>query len=387
MKPVSKNHRRIRFALWFSVAVLAMVFALRMVVGDVYSVVSASMEPVLRKGDRVFVRYGSEQLKRHDLVVFRNAAGQAVVKRLLGLPGDEVLVDQSGDILINNARPERPDAWVPMFDDRLRRVADHFQRGNQYYDPWSEGPGYWEVNALAIKAGSSIGLLRHRDGVKNGELRPDGNFREGTEAVGDIRLQCEVWIPEPGGILVLNLTEESDTFQVRIGLDRPEAGRVFLNHFRGNSGPPVAGALTPLPVRQWVPLVFENRDNRVRLLVGGEQVLNYTYESNTFNPVGSIGERVSFGATGTNLRFRSIRIDRDVTYTQRGDRTAPGQLGWGIGHRLTLSSDEFYLLGDRSEVSEDSRSFGPIHRSKIMGQVTHRIWPYARRGSLDREEE
>ncbi|MDF1837817.1 MAG: signal peptidase I [Planctomycetota bacterium] len=382
MNIVSKNHRRIRLAVWVSVTALALVFALRMTVGDVYSVVSASMEPVLRKGDRVFVRYGSGELQRYDLAVFRNSAGQAVVKRLMGLPGDEVLVDQSGDLWINNARPDRPDSWIQVFDDRLRRVADHFQHGNQYYDPWTEGPGYWEVNGLAVKAGSSIGLLRHRDGVKNSELRPDGTFREGSTAVGDLRLQLEVWIPEPGGILVLNLTEESDTFQVRVGLDRLDAGRVFLNHFRGNSGPPVAGSLAPMPQQRWIPVVFENRDNQVRLIIDGKQVLDYEYVSNTFSPVGSIGERVSFGATGTNLRFRSIRIDRDVTYTQRGDRSAPGQLGWGIGHRLTLSSDEFYLLGDRSEVSEDSRSFGPIHRDKIMGRATHRIWPYDRRGSL-----
>lgn len=382
MNSASKTYRRVRLVLWIGAGFLAVAFALRVTVGDVYSVVSASMEPVLRTGDKVFVRYGSEELRRYDLVVFRNAGGRAVVKRLMGLPGDEVLVDHSGDIWINKRRAERPDFWIPLFDDRLLKVADHFQHGNQYFDPWSEGPGYWEVNALAVKAGSSIGMLRHRDGVSNGELRPDGVIRPGTESVGDARLSFEVLIPEPGGILVLNLTEESDTFQIRIGLDRLKRSRVFLNHFRGNSGPPVAGALAPLPQGEWVSVQFENRDNRVALVIAGQPVLEYTYDANTLSPVGSIGERVSFGATGTSLRFRSIRIDRDVTYTQRGDRSAPGRLGWGLGQRLTLSPDEYYLLGDRSKVSEDSRSFGPIHRNKIMGRVTHRIWPFHRRGKL-----
>jgi hypothetical protein len=200
--------------------------------------------------------------------------------------------------------------------------------------------------------------------------------------VGDIRLQFEVWIPEAGGILVLNLTEESDTFQVRIGLDRLEAGRAFLNHFRGNSGPPVTGTLVPLAAETWIPMTFENRDNRVVLSIHGEVALDYEYVSNTVHPLGSIGERVSFGATGTDLRFRSIRIDRDVTYTQRGDRSAPGHLGWGVGQRLTLSVDQFYLLGDRSDISEDSRAIGPIHRDQLMGRVTHRIWPRARWGKI-----
>ncbi|MCA9002031.1 MAG: hypothetical protein KDB61_08915, partial [Planctomycetes bacterium] len=300
---------------------------------------------------------------------------------------EEVLIDQWGDLWIDRARVERPDFWIPIFDDRLLPIAEHFEHGNQYFDPWQEGPGYWEVKGRSISAGSSLGLMRHRDGVANGELYPDGTLRLGSEAVGDARLRLEVWIPEPGGILVLNLTEEADTFQVRIGLDRLDAGRAFLNHFRGNSGPPVAGALTPLAARTWIPMSFENRDNRVTLSIDGVVVLDYSYDENTAHPLGSIGERVSFGATGTDLRFRSVRIDRDVTYTQRGDRTAPGHLGWGLGQRLTLPADQFYLLGDRSEISEDSRSFGPVKRGQILGRVTHRVLPLARRGRIGRDED
>lgn len=382
MKPASKTHRRIRLALWLGVVLLAVIFAIRMTIGDVYSVVSGSMEPVLRTGDKVLVHYGSEDLQRYDLVAFKGVDGRAVVKRLVALPRDEVSIDQSGDLWINRQRPERPDSWVPLFDDRLMKVANHFVHGNQYLDPWSEGQGYWEVNARSVRAGSSVGLLRHRDGIHNGELLPDGTLRKGDEAVGDARVAFDLWIPEAGGILVINLTEESDTFQVRVGLDRLDRGRIFLNHLRGSSGPPVAGSLTQLTPRTWIPVVFENLDNQVSLWIDGKLVLEYPYLSNTPSPVGSIGERVSFGATGTVLRFRSIRIDRDVTYTQRGDRSAPGRLGWGLGQRLTLSPDEYYLLGDRSEISEDSRSFGPIQGHQIMGRVIYRVWPFAHRGGL-----
>ncbi len=361
---------------------LAAIFAVRMTLGDIYSVVSGSMEPVLRKGDKVLVRYGSEGLQRYDLVAFKGVDGRAVVKRLIALPQDEVTIDSSGDLWINRQRPRRPDSWIPLFDDRLMKVADYFKHGNQYLDPWSEGPGYWEVNALSVRARSCVGLLRHHDGIHNGELRPDGTLRKGDEAVGDARVTFELWIPEAGGIFVINLTEESDTFQVWVGLDRLDRGRVVLNHLRGSSGPLVAGSLTSFTPRTWIPVAFENLDNRVSLWVDNKLVLEYPYQSNTPSPVGSIGERVSFGATGTVLRFRSIRIYRDVTYTQRGDRSAPGRLGWGLGQRLTLSPDEYYVLGDRSDISEDSRSFGPIQGHQIMGRVNYRVWPFARRGSL-----
>lgn len=50
------------------------------------------------------------------------------------------------------------------------------------------------------------------------------------------------------------------------------------------------------------------------------------------------------------------------TYTQGSNET-------------TLSSDEYYILGDNREASLDSRMFGPIKRSDIVGRVWVRGWP------------
>jgi signal peptidase I len=42
---------------------------------------------------------------------------------------------------------------------------------------------------------------------------------------------------------------------------------------------------------------------------------------------------------------------------------------------VTLSADEFYLLGDNRQASLDSRIFGPVHRSFLVGRVWVRGWP------------
>lgn len=43
---------------------------------------------------------------------------------------------------------------------------------------------------------------------------------------------------------------------------------------------------------------------------------------------------------------------------------------------IKLKSNEYFLLGDNRSVSLDSRSFGPIRKSEIIGRVWIRGWPF-----------
>lgn len=45
---------------------------------------------------------------------------------------------------------------------------------------------------------------------------------------------------------------------------------------------------------------------------------------------------------------------------------------------VTLKADEYYVLGDNRNVSLDSRIFGPIRRSDVVGRVWLRGWPLDR---------
>ncbi|HAM88702.1 MAG: Signal peptidase I [Candidatus Falkowbacteria bacterium GW2011_GWC2_38_22] len=46
--------------------------------------------------------------------------------------------------------------------------------------------------------------------------------------------------------------------------------------------------------------------------------------------------------------------------------------------KITLSADEYYVLGDNRNSSKDSRSFGPVNRTYITGRVLLRGWPFNR---------
>lgn len=96
-----------------------------------------SMMPALRDQERIFInkftyRFGIEDIRRGDMVVFLYPGDttKSYIKRVIGVPGDEVEV-REGAVVLNGRRVDEP--YVPPeFLDRISaprtRVA-----ANEYY--------------------------------------------------------------------------------------------------------------------------------------------------------------------------------------------------------------------------------------------------------------
>src|SRR6266498_379879 len=52
---------------------------------------------------------------------------------------------------------------------------------------------------------------------------------------------------------------------------------------------------------------------------------------------------------------------------------------------VTVPSGKLYVMGDNRNNSEDSRTFGPIDRSNVVGRAFVRIWPFSHTGWLRRD--
>lgn len=86
--------------------VLILTFLVVTYVGQRTMVVGSSMEPMLSDGDNLIVdklSYRFNEPQRFDIIVFpfRYAEKTYYIKRIIGLPGETVFIDENGTIFIN----------------------------------------------------------------------------------------------------------------------------------------------------------------------------------------------------------------------------------------------------------------------------------------------
>lgn len=100
-------------------------------VGSQYNVRGPSMEPTLQQEDRVIVNrltalsfdglslWGSGDFvfqgpERGDIVVFepQNYGSDSIVKRVIGIPGDNILITRQGEAIVNGQRESFGDSFT-----------------------------------------------------------------------------------------------------------------------------------------------------------------------------------------------------------------------------------------------------------------------------------
>ncbi|WP_238475904.1 signal peptidase I [Clostridium manihotivorum] len=72
---------------------------------------SASMYPTIKIGDQIVVTkvYDRSKLQRGDVIVFHSKElNEDLIKRLIGLPGDTVVIDNEGKMTINDKEYSEP---------------------------------------------------------------------------------------------------------------------------------------------------------------------------------------------------------------------------------------------------------------------------------------
>lgn len=103
-RPFNNSHAGLRVAGTASLVLLVIYWLTRAFWAPDWNV-SDSMKPTLLVGDYVMTRYvDAKDLVRGDVVVFRDpVTNQPAIKRLIGLPGDQVQLQQ-GALVLNGAR-------------------------------------------------------------------------------------------------------------------------------------------------------------------------------------------------------------------------------------------------------------------------------------------
>lgn len=396
----------LRDATFVSLLAVLTVQGLRHWVGDRYLVPSGSMEPLLhghlKDGDMVFVdkvaRASSRQ--RHDLVVVAHAekAGDQMVKRLVARG------DVATECWINI---EQGDLWLGDNPQQLQREQKDPLQSRDMRVLWALAAEPTAVTPRLDLAASQAGQLpplastaaearnllsaRRRGRLARslpvgciGTAQPvDSSYIDATgtpsPASSDVNVSdcgIEIDIDELDGELLATIDSRAGVLTFHW---QPGTGNLVL----WRNGIDVASSqlrAAALPKR----VEFGLLDDRVFFWLDGEPAAclvqlesSWTKSpGDTPQPVRTLVHVACIG-NGTGLRWRWLRVFRDVFHRRDPIIGPPGQPGsWP----RNVPPGHWFLLGDSTFDSRDSRQFGPVPASTFLGvpRLVLGPWPRAR---------
>ena len=149
-------------------------------VGQRTVVNGVSMQPTLSDGDNLIVdklSYRFHDPDRFDIIVFPQEDGRYFIKRIIGLPGENVRIDEDGFIYINGEKLQESYGKEVMLDPGLAKdgiqlgADEYFVLGdNRNYSSDSRDPSVALIHRkeiigrawLRIWPLNSFGILKHQ---------------------------------------------------------------------------------------------------------------------------------------------------------------------------------------------------------------------------------
>jgi len=294
---------------------------------------SISMAPTLvpgaEGGDAIvladLLAYRFSAPERGDIVVFRLVqGGDLLVKRVMGLPGEEVSF-RKGDLAIGGKVLLKDRALLDRVKVPLLSFSD-FRRTD----------AGWETERQ----------------LTQGFRLPDGSFDGPATPARDVVVVARVRARKAPSRVAFELDEGSarHTVVLETGID----SNVYVD------GVEIEGASSEL-------LRLRPGVEREVWLTNADRSLRVEVDGRAAAPAASLepakGARVSIVVTG-DVELLSLDVARDLAHEEKGSRT--------------LLPGEYFVLGDNEAHSRDSRAFGAIRGEWILGRAFAVAWPWSR---------
>lgn len=356
----------------------------------------AGSSAVAGGGDRLLVQkylFDLRAPRRWETVVFQNpvAPEEAYVKRIVGLPGERVLI-RDGDIYINGELARKDLAEfrairVTVYDhDFLPSDAARFprwlarlggSRGAVGSSGWRPAGSRYVRDPRAAADDRTDWLEYNHWQADRGEYGPvrdslayNGLNVQGQNRVRDLAIEADVSVGPGIRCVLVRLDHGADRFLISLPVD----GLGRLNVRRNGAEVAVkrtaAAGLTSGTGGgdgRFVALEAGIVDRRLFVALSGRPLFEpLDFDQPRDGPV-SHASPIGLGVIGSGrAELAHLKITRDIHYTEALAH-APKR-PFAVGEPYALGPGEYFVLGDNSAVSNDSRFWpnSPVVRRELL---------------------
>ncbi|MEX0937876.1 MAG: S26 family signal peptidase [Pirellulales bacterium] len=331
-----------------------------------------------RPGDRLLINraaYFFRQPRRWEIVVARapTDASHWSLKRIVGRPG-EALQIRDGDVYIDGriARKDlRQQLVLARLVHRHRAGGDDSRwRPDSETSRWqagASGDGSFEIADSEVSTAddspddSPVDWLRyhHPDGQP---VRDEESYSEGASRmlndVPDVMITARIRLHGQGQLWLAG----HDGYHEYLAAVDPQAGTVAL--YQGEQLLAESGGSGRWTDRERT-IVFSLFDRQILVAANDRVLLRHLLAVPSHRPQPT-ARPLAIGTVGLAVSLREVAVWRDIYYTSpRGRSTS------GIASPSRLATEQWFVLGDHSAVSKDSRTWpagGALHSKLLLGK-------------------
>ncbi len=319
--------------------------------------------------------YDWQQPKRWDVVVFKFNRERNYIKRLVGLPGEKIQV-VSGDVWIDgNIESKTIEAqenfWTQIHDSSVTENGLVKPAWNSDSGWQSQDDGSWDFNQVG-----DSGQLAYTRPIRNrynyNPVRPSSR----PDPVRDVAVRAKFHAArsKDSSSAGFHISIHNYPSEYRCSLPFGE-GAIDLQLIRPGEEPVLLGSIEDSPIVQGQQYLIEAQivDRRFRIFIDGDSVADIALPPSE-QQAGLRGDgrdqeasSVTFSAQNCGGKLHSIELFRDLHWTQASR--------YATSEAFEIGADRYFVLGDNSPSSLDSRWWGSFSRTNLLGRGFAIFWP------------
>lgn len=286
------------------------------------------------------------------------------IKRLVGLPGEKLQII-NGDIYINDRIQRKPQKiqdtlWLPVYNS-------HYPAKDENTPLWIADSKAWKIDKESLilntisDGNSPVSMVTFGRKISD----QNGYNRGSNSEMGDIKISFDVTPSKGSHYLELALERNQDVFTAIIPTsDVDKKGRLT------KSGNVVLEKDIHLQTGQKHTIEFSHVDRIVSLRIDDKEVFSFDNDDGTVPaPRPFDVSRIHFGGGHVHATFENIKIFHDIYYTNLSPNA------WGTEQPIQLGEKDYFMLGDNSRNSNDSRVWKFVPEKNIVGKAFFVFWP------------